>query len=545
MRFIWILLFSFNILFGQNVPTVIKITQPYLNLPVAHDQERGKMTITDNNGLKREFVIRLSDDIVDYWVYTDVSDFIGKTLTLDFKEDRNGLKNIYNSSEIADSDDLYRERLRPQAHFSTQRGWINDPNGLVYYDGEYHLFYQHNPYEIHWENMHWGHAVSKDLLHWEELGDALFPDNLGTMFSGTIAVDENNSSGFQTGKEKTLIAAYTAHQSDKEVQCIAYSNDRGRTWTKYEGNPVIDSQKRWQSKHLRDPKIFYHQPSEKWVMVLFEKNGLSIYQSTDLKSWNYKSHVDGFWECPELFELPVDGNINNKKWVMYGASGTYMIGDFDGEKFTMISGKHQYYSGKQYASQTFNNIPKEDGRRIQIGWGQITSENMAFNQMMLFPTQLTLRNTKNGVRLFNQPISEIENLHIENHRWTNPTAEELNTRLSKIEGDAFHIKMKVEIIEGIRFILELDGNQIAHYSMNHNTLNDVFFEDDQIQSRTMDLEIIVDRTSVELFAQNGKFTKIDARKSPVNGKKGFYFNPHGSKLKIHEFEIAPLTSIWK
>lgn len=534
---------SFSSISAQTIE--VKITGKYLNIPVAQDQDRGQMKLTLSPNNERNFTIRLADDIIDYWVFTDVSEYIGQTLTLQFTEKRHGLEKIYSSNKMADAEDLYRERNRPQLHFSSQRGWNNDPNGLVFYDGEYHLFYQHNPYEIHWENMHWGHAVGKDLLHWEELGDALYPDELGTMFSGTIAIDSMNTSGFQTGEELVMIAAYTAHQSNNEIQCIAYSNDKGRTWTKYKGNPVIDSKSKWDSKNLRDPKIFWHAPIEKWVMVLFEKKGLSIYHSNNLKEWTYKSHVDGFWECPELFELPVDGNPNHTQWVMYGASGTYMIGDFDGSTFHMNSGKHRYVHGKQYAAQTFNNIPTSDGRRIQIGWGKIHAANMAFNQMMLFPTELTLRTTKNGIRMFSEPIEEIQQLHEKSYSWSNIDIDALNENLSKIDSDLLHIKMSVEIEEGIRFILELDGNHLAHYSMNHNTLNDVFFEDDQVQTRTMNLEIIVDRTSLEIFAQSGAFTMIQERKEAQKDAAKLFLNPHGSKLKIHHFEVHELSSIWK
>src|SRR5690606_4817800 len=159
-----------------------------------------------------------------------------------------------------------------------------------------HLFYQHNPYEIFWENMHWGHATSPDLIHWEEQGDVLFPDTLGMMFSGSAIVDHRNTAGFQKGNEKVLVAFYTAHLPGRETQCLAYSNDNGRTWTKYQGNPLIDSHEKWDSGNTRDPRVFWHEDSGRWVMVLFEKDGHSIYTSDNLKEWTFRSHQTGFWE---------------------------------------------------------------------------------------------------------------------------------------------------------------------------------------------------------------------------------------------------------
>jgi len=413
-------------------------------------------TLGDEN--VRKFVIRLGDGAADYWVFADVSKFKGKEITITYPEKVAGLDKIYQADQWAGQDSVYQEQNRPQLHFSSKRGWNNDPNGLVFYRGEYHLYYQHNPYERLWQNMHWGHAVSTDLLHWEELGDVLYPDELGTMFSGTATIDVNNSSGFQTGDHPPIVAAYTAHQSLEngdaiQTQCIAYSNDKGRTFTKYDANPVVDSKAKWNSRNTRDPKIFWHEPSDKWVMVLFEKDGHSFYNSDNLKEWTYLSHLPGFWECPELFELPIDGNRYNSKWVIYGASGTYMLGDFDGREFKVTSGKHTYVNGQLYAAQTFNNIPESDGRRIQISWGRGMEHhgNMPFGQMMLFPTELTLRSTRNGIRLFNEPIEEIKHLHKKNHRWDSLSKESANENLKKVSSDLLHLKMKVQILDGTEF----------------------------------------------------------------------------------------------
>ena len=538
---------------GQEGPVTrtFQIDKKYLNLPVEMEQDRQEMHFLDQNESQNKFVIRLSDKAPDYWVFADMSVYKGKEITVSYPRKVGGMELIYQSDRWAGQDSVYREKYRPQFHFSSQRGWNNDPNGLVYYDGEYHLFYQHNPYEIHWENMHWGHAVSQDLLHWNEIGETLYPDELGTMFSGTATIDVNNTAGFQSGANPPIIAAYTAHKNlgdgdAIQTQCIAYSNDRGRSFTKYEGNPVVDSKAKWNSRNTRDPKIFWHQPTEKWIMVLFEKDGHSFYNSDNLKDWIFQSHLTGFWECPELFELPIDGNRYNTKWVIYGASGTYMLGDFDGKTFHVTSGKHQYVQGQLYAAQTFNNIPEWDGRRIQIGWGRGMTHGgkMPFGQMMLFPTELTLRSTRNGVRLFNEPIREISKLHKKSYRWEHLDREKANEKLKDVSGDLFHLKMKVKIVDGTQFQFHYNGHSIAKYDMNFNLLNGAFYQSQHAEIGAIELEMLIDRTSVEIFADQGAFTVIESLPIAKNNR-GLEFGPGRALIEIPYFEVHELKSIWQ
>lgn len=230
----------------------------------------------------------------------------------------------------------FNEKYRPQFHYTAPENWLNDPNGLVYYAGEYHLFHQYNPYGREWGNMHWYHAVGTDLVHWEHLGIALSMDEHGygdEVFSGSAVVDHNNTSGFQTGDEKVIVAIYTISEKNypySETQNIAYSNDRGRTWNAYEGNPVILCD---YPGDQRDPKVFWYEPDQKWVMSLYEDGGIAFYSSPNLKDWTYMSRIDGFNECPDLFELPIDGDPTNRAWVVHDASGKYLIGQFNGNKF--------------------------------------------------------------------------------------------------------------------------------------------------------------------------------------------------------------------
>lgn len=535
------LLLPFTNISAQPAKRTIKITRHYLNMPVQMSQKRQKMVLTEKKDTVRIFDISLADDDPDYWVFADVSNDAGKKITLIYPERTAGFDNIYQSDRIAGYDSLYKEKNRPQFHFTSRRGWNNDPNGLVYYDGEYHLFYQHNPYGILWGNMHWGHAVSNDLMHWKELPDALYPDKLGTMFSGSAAVDFQNTSGIQNSKEKAIILAYTADGKTQQVQCIAYSNDRGRTFTKYDGNPVIESGNNWHTKNTRDPQIFWYHPSSQWIMVLYENNGNSIYTSPDLKNWKYESHVEGFYECPNLFELAVDGDKTKTKWVMYGASGTYMIGDFNGKSFQVEGGKYRYTAGTLYAAQTYNDIPAPDGRRIQFAWGRIPQKDMPFNQMMLFPTELTLRSTREGIRLISEPVAEIAELHDKEYKWTRLSNEQANEALRSVDNELLHIKMKVQIVEGVHFKILLDGNVIVDYDLNFNKFNGNFYEGDHIEGLTVPLELLIDRTSVEVFVDHGRFSTSAFREVPRESMKGLAFS---GKVNVHDLEIYEMKSIW-
>ena len=242
----------------------------------------------------------------------------------------------------------YQEPFRPQFHFTPAQNWMNDPNGLVYYKGEYHLFYQHNPFGNTWGHMSWGHAVSRDLVHWKHLPVAIAEEGSEAIFSGSAVVDHRNTSGFGTRRNPPMVAIYTSAYPDDQEQSLAYSTDRGRTWTKYAGNPVLDDADR----EFRDPKVFWYEPDREWRMVVVKavQRKVAIYRSEDLKSWTHLSDfgpanaVGGVWECPDLFPLPVDGNRRHKKWVMVvslnpggiaGGSGMqYFVGDFDGTRFT-------------------------------------------------------------------------------------------------------------------------------------------------------------------------------------------------------------------
>lgn len=520
----------------------IKIDKKYLNLPVSHQVERAPMTLRADGMEDYSFQIRLAQSQPDYWVFCDMSRYQGKELRISYPGDNARLELIYQADEIAGQDSLYRESNRPQVHYTQRRGWNNDPNGLLYYDGEYHLFYQHNPYEREWENMHWGHAVSRDLIHWTELQEALYPDEHGTMFSGSAVIDYKNTSGFGKEGVPPMVAIYTAASSDRQIQCIAYSLDKGRTWTKYAENPVIDSKDKWNSVDTRDPKVFWFEPIKKWVMALNERDGHSIYHSDDLKHWDYQSHITGFWECPELFELPVDGNPDNKKWVMYGASGTYMIGEFDGYKFTPEAGKYYYTNGSIYAAQTYTNIPESDGRRIQIGWGRIAHPGMSFNGCMLIPTSLSLKTTSEGIRLFSTPIKEFDQLQTNVYKGSNLTGEKASEALQPYKNNAtLRIKATLKLSHATSAGLSLDGQNLLDYDMNGNRVNGVFYSPDDMTSMEISVDMIIDKTLIEAYIDNGAYSYSMERKA--TDQEGFRF--WGNNIEVKNLEIYTLKSIWE
>jgi fructan beta-fructosidase len=511
---------------GQIVSKEYKIEKRYLNFPVEMAKDRQTVKFLSGNDTLLQAVIRISETNPDYWVFKDVSAYYGKVLKLLFPKEVKGIDLIYQSDRFAGQDSLYKEVNRPQFHFTSKRGWNNDPNGLVYQDGEYHLFYQHNPYESRWENMHWGHAVSKDLIHWNELNDALYPDKLGMMYSGSAVIDKNNTSGF--GKD-ALVAIYTA-AGKEQTQCIAYSTDKGRTFTKYEKNPVLGG--------TRDPKVFWYEPAKYWVMVLYRDNVNSIYTSKNLKEWTFRSETKGFFECPEMFELAVNGDTKNRKWVMYGASGTYMIGSFDGVKFTPEYGKYFYSWGSQYAAQTYNNIP--DGRRIQIGWGQIEHPGMPFSQMMLFPCELTLRTTPEGVRLFCEPVKEIENLFSKKYSWQEIKGADANEKMKEVKSDLLHVKMNIEIVNNHSFEIRFKGEPVLTYDGSYDRMNGAPYPGLKPGAYRFDIELLLDRTSVEVYIDKGKlFISQPLKKRRVEDGLNFRGN-----VMIHSIEINEMKSIW-
>ncbi|MHC4260025.1 MAG: glycoside hydrolase family 32 protein, partial [Planctomycetota bacterium] len=420
----------------------------------------------------------------------------------------------------------------------------------VYYKGEYHLFFQHNPLGINWGNMTWGHAVSKDLMHWKQLPNAIDPDELGTIYSGSAVVDWNNTSGFQTGKENVLVAFYTSAGEHARVerpytQSIAYSNDRGRTWTKYKGNPVIE--------HIRgsnrDPKVIWYEPTKTWIMALYlDDNDFILLSSKNLKRWTRIQDIKlpGSGECPDFFPMAVDGDRNNIRWLFWGGNGRYLLGTFDGRRFTPETQEPlESVIGNYYAAQTYSDIPESDGRRIQIAWmAKGKFPDMPFNQQMSIPCELTLRTLPEGIRLCRVPVREIKKIRGKQYSWKNTPLKRWENLLCGISGELFEIKTEIELGGASQVGFKLRGTPLV-YNVEKKTLS--------CRSKTANLtpldkkiklHILVDRTSIEIFANDGRVSMfccfpLDACNTLLN------IFAHGGRVNVKKLDVWKLKSTWR
>ncbi|MDA1138998.1 MAG: glycoside hydrolase family 32 protein [Planctomycetota bacterium] len=524
----------------------ILLEKNYLNFPVKNGVDKKRIKLEIEGKTVREFEIELAVADPDFWVFLDVSKFHGRDAELasDTELSAESLNLIHQSDEFKGSEGLYEEALRPQFHFSSRRGWNNDPNGLVYYDGEYHLYYQHNPYGWRWGNMHWGHAVSTDLVHWQELPIAIYPHEFGDWaFSGSAVVDSANTAGFKIGEEDVIVAAYTSTgrvSKDSPIcgECIAYSNDRGRTFTEYEGNPVVAHQG-------RDPKLIWFEPGQHWVMAVYEEEGnddnrkrfIAFFSSPDLKSWEFQSRIEGYYECAELFELPVDGDTGSTRWILFAADAKYAVGSFDGRKFVPEhEGKHQVHFGSYYASQTFSNAP--DGRRIQIGWGRIEMKDMPFNQMMGFPTELALRSTEDGIRMFVEPVKEVSVLFGQQRTLATTVRPESPAKLL-VETGLLHIKATIQLLDASSFMLEFGEHQVT-YDAKEQTLQEMPLKP---EGGCIHLELLLDRSSVEICGNHGRVYHTAPMTAQGEIREIAVWS-NGGDTEILSLSVYELRSIW-
>jgi len=540
----------------------LPVTGKNLLLPITGGQGGGNLTVMVGDQLVHRLACTFAPnkDAVDWWGYLDMSEYAGKTAKLYVNAPEGIPELVKFGDELPNLQPLYDEALRPQFHMSQKRGWNNDPNGMVYYEGEYHFFWQCNPAGNRWANMYWGHAVSPDMIHWTELPHALrnggdHVENrhpsmaVRNCFSGSANVDELNTAGWQTGDEKVLVAAFTDTGCG---EALAYSNDRGRTWTYYKGNPVI--------RHRgRDPKLVWYTYDKDdtpiddvakklgghWVIAVYdEKDGrnVAIYTSPNLKEWTEQSHLMGYFECAELFELPVDGDDQNTRWVVYAADAKYAIGDFDGKTFTPEhEGKHQVHWGGYYASQCFSNPP--DGRVVQVGWARVGMPGMPFNQTFSLPTNLTLRKTADGIRMFANPIKELDNLRKPDAieiKDEELTAEEPSVTF-KVEGDLVDVVLNVKKGTANKVTLQV-GKFRTSYDFGAQTLDG---KPAKMDGEVATVRMLVDRPMHEIVGGNGACYTTNGGGSNGQPIGAVTVTAEGGTAKIQSLGIYELNSAWK
>ena len=525
----------------------ILVQGKYLFFPVKTGAPQRAVTVSVNGAAVRWFDIELADGQPDWWAPLDVSQWRGQKLSITANKlppESQALIAIDQGDTLKDAANLYGEALRPQLHISARRGWNNDPNGLVFADGTYHLFFQHNPYGWGWGNMHWGHAVSKDLVHWREEAEALYPDKMGPMFSGSAVIDWHNTSGFGANGKPPLVLIYTA-AGNPTVQCLAYSTDGGTSFTKYAGNPVVAQI----TGGNRDPKVFWHEPSKRWVMTLYVEKAkthtIHILTSPNLKDWTVQSEVEGFFECPDLFELAVSGMPATKKWLLTAASGEYMLGTFDGKKFGPETAKLPCHQGRGfYAAQTFSDIPAQDGRRLQFGWLQAPSPGMPFNQSMTVPMELSLVQTAGGPRLSRAPARELDALRgqaVSLPKFTlKPGAE---NPLRAVDGELLDIASSFEPGTAAEVAFTIRGIPLVYHVAKQELSVNGHRAPAPLKDGKLDFRILVDRTAFEVFASRG-LTYIPMPVIPAANNRSVTVAATGGPVIFHSLAVYRMKSIW-
>lgn len=547
----------------------------YLLLPVEEASQESKLYMIIDNDVVKTLNVRLAVNKVDYFVPVDLSAYTDKNISFNFQLTPSTAI-CWNEMKLSDTfDTTNREKFRPVYHFTPAYGWMNDPNGMVYKDGEYHLFYQYNPYGSMWGNMHWGHAISKDLVSWEHQPVAISPDALGTIFSGSCVVDTDNTAGFGAG---AIIAFYTS-ASDRQVQSMAYSLDNGRTFQKYDRNPILTSTDR----DFRDPKVFWHADTKKWIMILAVGQEMQIYSSPNLKEWAYESSFGeghgvhaGVWECPDLFELPVRGT-ELKKWVLlcninpggpFGGSATqYFVGTFDGKTFTNESPnltKWMDYGKDHYATVTWSNAPKD--RKIAIAWMSNWDyannvPTMQYRSANSVPRDLELFTRNGQTYLSSLPSPEMLKLRGKAQKkgsFKVDRSHEINQLLADNKG-TYELEIEFKNNNADVMSLQLFNSKGEEVELYYNLLDNRFTMDRRNSGQTSfsktfasatiapisaqkeyTLRLLIDRSSIEAFDGNGEFvmTNLVFPEEPYNR---ISFNAKGGSFTVTSFTVYDLS----
>ena len=558
---------------GENLSVDYQIQSSYILIPIEEKAPEVKINIAATNpGFQSTYDVHLAVNKIDYWVPLDVKKWKGNTVSLTFL----GLKeSILGVNEIKQTDKFefkYDETYRPKFHFTPEHGWMNDPNGMVFLDGEYHLFFQYNPYGSMWGNMSWGHAVSTDMVSWTYLPTALTPDSLGAIFSGSAVIDVNNTAGF--GKN-AMVAIFTSCGKTQQ-QSIAYSTDKGRTFTKYAKNPVLPNPG---ITDFRDPKVSWNEAANQWVMALATKQTVTFFGSPNLKDWTKLSEFGegigshaAVWECPDLFPMTYQGKT---KWVLIvslnpggpngGSATQYFIGDFNGKTFKPDALPYPLwldYGRDNYAGVTFSNIPKTDGRRIFLGWmsnwdyaNQVPTKN--FRSANTVPRELTITTNGKHLILSSYPVRELTNLKgkvivkpnllVEN--------EATITELLKNNEGSYEVEMtiKPENAGVFGFSLNNSKNETLKFNFDNTTgflsidrkksglidFNDRFamgMNAPLIKRDAYRIRLLVDKASAEIFVNEGEIT-MSTLFFPTETMNHLKFYTNDGKFSVENIKI--------
>ena len=584
--------------------TIVHITNPtkYLILPIQESCNEGKVKLDTGNPADVAMDVRLAVDSVEYYVPFKLPQGAKEATVTIGRVAANAI--CWDNIQLADTfDTANTDYYRPVYHHTPLYGWMNDPNGLVYKDGEYHLYFQYNPYGSRWGNMHWGHSVSKDLVHWEHLDPAIARDTLGQIFSGSVVVDANNSAGY--GKD-ALIAFYTSASDEHgQIQCMAYSTDNGRTYTKYEKNPILTPFDGL--KDFRDPKVFWYEPAQKWYMIVSADKNMRFYSSTDLKQWEYLSQFgEGYgvqpnqFECPDFIQLPVDGNKDNMKWVMivnvnpgclFGGSATeYFVGTFDGKEFKCDNDKSVTkwldFGKDHYATVCFSNT---GDRVIAVPWmsnwqyANITPirQNRGANAL---PRELSLYSKGGEVYMAANVAKEVEALRKETRKVDNFSLKGEQTISDVVAAEECAFEVEVDVTPGksqtvgfdlvndkgekTKIYLDMKSGRIVmdrsesglvafgeksepHFKENHdrrktesvNYVNDFALGTwaplSLCEGKTYHLNVFVDKCSVEIFVDGGRIAMTNLV-FPTSPYNALRFYAEGGEATIENLNIHKL-----
>ena len=548
----------------------IKISKKCLLFPTKSNARYRNLMIAAGEKTVRGIGLELGGPDHDFYTWFDASRFKGQelTLTMPIVPEQSWMDTIIESDDLPD--DLYKEKYRPLFHFTASRGWHNDPNGLYFFKGEWHMLFQNNPFGIMHDINYWGHAISTDLVHWKQIdhaiGGGVGPGTVITAGSGGGFVDWKNRTGYQTGDEPPQVLAISGSAP------FCYSNDRGRTWTLDEKR-IFRQEPGWGG---RDPKVFWYEYRKgdkpmsdfakknggHWVLIIFssgkyegeaeKRSTHALHISDDFDTWQFASRNDGFYECPELFDIPLDGDPAKMKWVMYDNKYGYQVGDFDGYVFTPET-KHRRINaaGKFAASQLFSDVPETDGRRICVGWmKQVKFPGMPFCQQMNFPVELTLRSTEEEPRLFVNPAREIDKIHEKGIHLEDVTlTPESENPLAKARGKGMHLKVEIEPgnAKQINFMIrgyDDRGQPGVRYDVETQTL---FVQGETkvpLIDRQLKLNMLIDVSSIEIYANDG---------AVFLSKPHHVFDPErddidisvvGGEAKFNKLDFWPIESMW-